>query len=205
MSCLGTRLRPALYPRLPFARDDAHYVRKVLETPRTLSVLDGYPSQLGKALLCPLSCLAPKAAAIGYFVKRQFAPPGAINLIGDDASIGDLAGGEHAGHDRRHRPGRGEHASAMDGFFPVGRSLRTRLREPALKAGARAAGRRPGGECHDLPGRIAGNQLGVRRTAFYQPRVEQGRADLQGSCAVAHCSGCAAVVGSFPESAAVLL
>lgn len=179
MSPYRARLRPHLDPRQPFAGDDAHDVRQVLAAfYRPFCNRD--PFQLGKAVLSALRRLAAHAAARRDLIKRQFAPARAVNLIRDDARIGNLAGGEHAGHDGRHGPGGRERATTMDGFFPIGRALRPWPREPALKPTHGAIDDRPCRARDDLAGSIAGDQFGIGGSVLDQPRVEQRSADLQG-------------------------
>ncbi len=179
MSPYRARLRPHLDPRRPLARHDAHDVRQVLAA-LDRPFRDRDPFQIGKAILSALRRLAAHATARRYLIKGQLAPARAVNLIRDDARIGNLAGREHAGHDRRHGPGRCERATAMDGFFPIGRALRPWPREPAMKPAGSAIDDRPRPARDDLARSIAGDQLGIGRTVLYQPRVEQRGAGLQG-------------------------
>lgn len=181
MSPYRARLRPHLDPGRPLARHDAHDVRQVLAAfHRPFCNRD--PFQLGKAVLSALRGLAAHATARRDLIKRQLAPACAVNLISDDACIGDLAGGEHAGHDGRHRPGSRQRAPAMDGFLPVGRALRARAMEAAEEAAHRPV-RLRWRSCRasvELPCLDSRQHFRITRPLANKPRVEQRCADLQG-------------------------
>lgn len=181
MSPYGARLRPHLDPCRPLARHDAHDVRQVLAAfHRPFCNRD--PFQLGKAVLSALRRLTAHAAARRDLIKGQLAPARAVNLIRDDACIGDLARGEHACHDGRHGPGRRERATAMDGFFPIGRALRARTVKAAEEAAHRPVRlrRRSCRASVELPCLDSRQHFRVTRTLAHKPRVEQRGADLQG-------------------------
>lgn len=181
MSPYWARLRPHLDPCRPLDRHDAHDVRQVLAT-FNRPFRDRNPFQLGKAILSALRRLAAHPAASRDLIKRQFAPPRAVNLVRDDARIGDLAGGEHAGHDGRHGPGRRERATAMDRFLPIGRALRARAVKAAEEAAHRPVRlrRRSCRASMEIPGLDGRQHFRITRPLANKPRVEQRGADLQG-------------------------
>lgn len=178
MSPCMSRLRTHLDPGRPFAGRDPHHVRQVL-APRNRPMLHRDPFQLGKTVLRPLRRLAAHAATRRDLVQRQAARAVPAHLVGYDAGICHLARRQHPGHDRRHRPGCGQHAPPMDRPLSIRRTLRARLREPSMEPAQGTADERPRRLACDLTGSKAGLQFAVGGTALDQLRIEQRRTDFE--------------------------
>ncbi len=194
MSPYASRLRPHGDPGRPLARDDADDVRQVLAA-LNRPLLDADPCQLGKAVLSSLRRLAAHPAASGDLIEREFTLSRPVHLIRDDARIGDLAGGQHAGHDGRHWPGCRERPPASDRAISVGRALRTRPCEAPLEAATGRLRRRPCGDGSYVARGIASDQLRICRRAAKQPGAAQR---LAGDKRPARCGRGVLVIAIFP-------